>query len=131
MLTTPMVARFQSSAASSSATEMLKLARSRSFRLRTTCRLSLSDCAASMCSSMVRKAMGMQFSVPSSQFSETTQLRTENRELRTRLCDYFRRNPLGNERLNHVASLDVTVVCDRDAALHAVGDFLGVVLEAA
>ena len=49
-------------AASSSATETLKLVRSRSFRLRTTWRLSLIDCAASMWSSRVRKAIMRSFS---------------------------------------------------------------------
>ena len=57
MLTTPMVARFHRPLASISATAMLKWARSRSFKLRTTCRLSLRDCACSMRNSMVRKAI--------------------------------------------------------------------------
>src|SRR5271169_2159223 len=57
MLTTPSVAWFHNTLASNSATATLKWARSRSFRLRTTWRLSLSDCAASMRSSRVRKAI--------------------------------------------------------------------------
>src|SRR5579864_4630687 len=126
MLTTPIVARFHRPLASSSAMETLKLARSRSFKLRTTCRRSLSDCAASMWSSRVRKAMGIQFSVLSSQ--NTEQLRTENRKL---LSDHFRRDALGDKRFDHVPGFDVTVVRNRDAALHAVGDFLGIVFKAA
>src|ERR1035438_165644 len=133
MLTTPIVARFQSSAASSSATDTLKLVRSRSFKERTTWRRSLSDCAASMWSSRVRKAMGMRLSVPSFQFPEKTRphlLRTENRELRTCLHHCFGGNPLGSKGLDHVAGFDVAIIRDRDAALHAVADFFGVVLEA-
>src|SRR6202166_2965109 len=131
MLTTPIVARFHSSAASSSATDTLKLARSRSFKLRTTWRLSLIDCAASMWSSRVRKAI-MQWSVASGQWPEKLPfdwpLITDHWALF--LSDYFRGNPLGHKGLDHVADFDVAVVGDRDAALHAVGDLFGVVFKA-
>src|ERR1700729_1891895 len=125
-----MVARFQSSAASSSATATLKLVRSRSFILRTACRRSLIDCAASMCSSSVRKAMGIPFSAPGSQLSaaaRTEKPRTENSFLRHN----FRCDALGSKGLDHIAGFDVAIICDRDAAFHAVGDFFGIVLEAA
>src|SRR5256885_14523601 len=58
MLTTPTVARCQRSVCSSSATDTLKLPRSLSFKLRTTWRLSLSECAPSMRISSVSEAMG-------------------------------------------------------------------------
>src|SRR5229473_1002548 len=54
-----MVARCHKSVASISATEILKALRRRSFTLRTTWRLSLSECAASMRSSSVRYAIGI------------------------------------------------------------------------
>src|SRR6202051_1909600 len=138
MLATPMVARFQSSAASSSATETLKLVRSRSFKLRTTWRLSLIDCAASMWSSRVRNAMGIQFRVSASSFAQSQKLPaaqiTRNLKLETgnsKLLNHcFRGDPLRGECLDHVAGFDIAIVRDRDAALHAIGDFLGVVLEA-
>src|SRR5664279_3696549 len=57
MPTTPKVARCQASLGSSSATETLKWARSPSFTLRTTCRLSLSECAPSMRISSERYAI--------------------------------------------------------------------------
>src|SRR5262244_2768538 len=130
MLTTPMVARFQSSALSSSATETLKLVRSRSFRLRTTWRRSLIDCAASMWSSSVRKAIGMEWSVASGQrTSHPPTTLTDHQQLFLR--DYFRRDASGDKGFDHVMHLDVAVIRDRDAALHSVGDFLRVVFETA
>src|SRR5450755_2225001 len=130
MLTTPTVARFQSSAPSSSATETLKPVRSRSFMLRTAWRRSLIDRASSMWSSRVRKAMGIQL-VPVLGSQQNRSASTENRELRTCLRDHFRSNPFRDESLDHVARLDVAVVRDRDAALHAVGHFFGIVFKAA
>src|SRR5580692_10048152 len=131
MLTTPIVARFHSSAPSSSATETLKLVRSRSFRLRTTCRLSLIDCAASMWSSRVRKAIKGSFEYPVSSFPFRRKEMEGNQKPETVLSDHFRGDALGHERFDDVPGLDVAVVRDRDAALHAVGDFLGIVFEAA
>src|SRR6202030_1235112 len=67
----------------------------------------------------------------SSQFSaRTPERRTENRVLRTVLRNYFRSNSLGGKRLDHVADFNVTVIGDRNAALHAVGDLAGIILEA-
>src|SRR3974390_418366 len=136
MATTPTVARFHNSAASSSATDTLKLVRNRSFMLRTTWRRSLTDCAASMWSSRVRKAMGMRFRVSGFEFRtnsnpagcrESWKPETGNSKL---LRVHFGCNPLGGEGFNYVAGLDVAIVRDRDAALHTVGDFLGIVFEA-
>src|SRR5678815_2762195 len=113
MLTTPMVAWFQRLVASSSATETLKLARSRSFKLRTTWRLSFKDCAASMRSSRVRKAIIQCVRWPKVRLDE-------------RFGSYF----FGDEGFDHVANFDVSVVGDRDTALHTVAYFAGVVFEA-
>src|SRR5215472_8906501 len=41
----------------------------------------------------------------------------------------FGRDPLGHERLNHIALFDVIEVRDVDAAFHAVADFAGIILE--
>src|ERR1019366_8925658 len=46
------------------------------------------------------------------------------------LGERFRRHLLDNISLDDVSGLDVTVVRDADAALHAVRDFPGIVLEA-
>src|SRR5690348_13066076 len=135
MLTTPMVARFHSSAASSSATETLKLMRSRSFKLRTTCLRSLIDCAASMWSSRVRKAIGISFEFQVSSFGkaciansrEYWKPETENLKL---LADYFGSDPRRNIGLDDGADLDVAIIRERDAALHPVGDFFCVVFDA-
>ena len=48
----------------------------------------------------------------------------------TALCNYFRRDALGHECLDHVANLDVGVVGDRDSAFHAVAHFAGIIFEA-
>src|SRR5882762_6827838 len=112
MLTTPMVARFQRVVESSSATETLKLARRRSLRLRRTWRLSLSDCAASMWSSRVRKAMGISRSSQFSVLSCCARALTENWEPRTGLRDYFCRDAFRDEGFDYVAYFDVAVVCD-------------------
>src|SRR5580704_8598044 len=140
MLTTPIVARFHKLLGSSSATETLKLVRRRSFRLRRTCRLSLSDCAASMCSSRVRKAIMNQWPVDSGQLPVAVKplahralvlLATNHSPLATLLRHCFRGNSLGGEGFDRIADFDVPVVGDGDAALHAVGDLAGIVFEAA
>src|SRR5579885_1412629 len=48
----------------------------------------------------------------------------------TKLCDDFGGNALGNKCLDHIADLDVPVVRDGDAALHAIAHFTGVIFEA-
>src|SRR5262244_3653662 len=48
-----------------------------------------------------------------------------------RLRNNLRRNALRYERLDHIANLDIAVVSDRDAALHAVAHFAGIIFEAA
>src|SRR5215470_17518351 len=109
MLTTPMVARFHNSAPSSSATETLKLLRKWSFRLRTTWRRSLTDCAASIWSSRVRKAI-IQGLGSRDRGSEKLTLAPDlcNPALR----DYFRCNARSGEGLNHVVDLNVAIVRD-------------------
>src|SRR5580700_2925447 len=107
MLTTPMVARFHTGLGSSSATETLKLPRSRSFRLRTTCRLSLSDCAASMWSSSVRKAIKGSFRFP---VLTLRHWKLETRNWKPALSNHFRGNSLGRESFDHVADLDVSII---------------------
>jgi len=47
------------------------------------------------------------------------------------LRHHFRGHALGHECLDHVANFDIAVVCNRDTALHAVGDLAGVVFESA
>ena len=47
-------------------------------------------------------------------------LKTDDRRLTTALRDCFGRDFLGHEGFDYVADLDVAVVGDRDAALHAV-----------
>src|SRR5258707_13363393 len=47
-----------------------------------------------------------------------------------KLCDGFGSHALGDERLDHVAGLDVVIVGERDAALEARLHFAGVILEA-
>src|ERR1700756_1461954 len=135
MLTTPMVARFQSSAASTAGRETLKVVRSRSFKLRTTCRRSLIDCAASMWSSRVRKAIGISFEFSGFKFQEIYGnhrlpglLETRNWKLKL-LRNYFGRDPRRDEGLDNVAGLDVAVIGDGDAALHAIGDFFRVIFK--
>src|ERR1700739_4682971 len=59
-VTTPITDRCQASSKSNSATATLKLARNRSFKLRSTCRLSFSDCASAKCSSNVSSPTGME-----------------------------------------------------------------------
>src|SRR5258708_38913500 len=44
--------------------------------------------------------------------------------------NYFRGNPFGHKGLDYITDLDVAVVGDRDAALHAVCHLAGVVLKA-
>src|ERR1700733_7598551 len=134
MLTTPMVAEFQMLDASSSATETLKLARSRSFTLRSTWRLSLSDCAASMRRSRVRKAIMKRSLVAGRQQNHTRKRsgkRPTTKGQRRFLRHRFRSNFRSDKGFDHIAGLDVAVVSDGDAAFHAVRDFFGVVFEAA
>jgi len=47
------------------------------------------------------------------------------------LRDHFGGDSLGHESLDHIAHFDVAVVGNRDAALHAVADFAGIIFEAA
>src|SRR5579864_6894973 len=42
----------------------------------------------------------------------------------------FRRDPLGHKRFNRVTTLNVVIVADCNAALHAVANFAGIILEA-
>src|ERR1700730_2436277 len=132
MLTTPRVARFQRLEESSSAMDTLKLARRRSFRLRTTCRLSLSDCAASMRSSRVRKAI-IGSSVVSRRQTHVASRPGGKRQPTNGLClrHGFRCDAFGDEGFDHIADFDVAVVGNRDAALHAIGNLAGIVLEPA
>src|ERR1700733_13968614 len=58
-VTTPITDRCHTSWCSNSATATLNSLRSLSFKLRSTCLLSLSDCASGMCSSRVSKPTGM------------------------------------------------------------------------
>src|SRR5437660_1538907 len=103
MLTTPRVARCHRSDGSSSATATLNLARRRSLRLRKTCRLSLSECAPSMRSSMVRKPMGIK------------QGNFTDRSTAQGLRHDFSGDALGDEALNHVAHFDVPIIRDGNA----------------
>src|SRR5579872_56388 len=136
MLTTPTVARFHNPLASSSATATLKWARRRSFKLRTTCRLSLSDCAASILSSRVRKAI-IERRRRSAVVGRWQNLAPEvpttddKRPMTISLRHRFSGDFFSGEGFNHVADFDVSVVGDGDAAFHAVGDLAGIVLEAA
>src|SRR5437763_16492721 len=108
MLTTPMVARFHSSAASSSATETLKLVRSRSFKLRTTWRLSLIDCAASMWSSRVRKAIIRRSQGLGCRSQKNQPLVPDPQPLL--LHHGFCRDPFCGKRFDYIARFDVAVV---------------------
>src|SRR5690348_9977565 len=109
MLTTPMVARFHNSALSNSATDTLKLVRRRSLRLRTTWRRSFSDCAASMLSSRVRKAIIQSLVVRYWSLAEVFRQRPT-----TKLGDHFGGNTLSDERFDHVANFDIAVIGDGD-----------------
>src|SRR5271170_8007432 len=46
------------------------------------------------------------------------------------LSNYFRGNPFRSKSLDHISNLDVAVVGDRDAALHAIRNLAGIILEA-
>src|SRR5580658_10250757 len=46
------------------------------------------------------------------------------------LSNYFRGNSLRGKSLDHIANLDVAIIRDRDAALHAICNLFGIVLEA-
>src|SRR5208283_1037322 len=110
----------------------LKWARSRSFRLRTTCRLSLSDCAASMRSSRVRKAIIRSLVVGRSSLAKLQRANDQRRT--TNDCSLrhgFGRDLLGHEGLNHIADFDVAIVGDGDATFHPVGNLAGIILETA
>src|ERR1039458_1629443 len=89
-----------------SATATLNLWRRRSFRLSTTCRFSLSECAFSSRSSRGRTPMGAMSS------------------------GGFVGDALRLEGFDDVALLDVSVVVQRDAALHAALHLADVVFEA-
>src|SRR5208283_5583190 len=135
MLTMPNVARCHASLGSISATATLKRVRRPSFTLRTTCRLSFSDCAPSMRISSVRCAI-----ISASSLSGYT----KSRKLAPRCEEHFPglaavslclgecycRHLLDYIRLDDISRLDVTVVCDTDAALHAVAYFAGIVFKA-
>src|SRR5438105_6689214 len=129
MLTRPIVARFHRPSESNSATEMLKLLRSRSFRLRSTCRLSFRDCACSILNSRVRDAIMQSFVVVVSRWQK--QLMTNDNRPATTLGNYLCRNALGSKRFDDVAHLYIAVVGDGNTALHAVADFAGIIFEAA
>src|SRR5262249_27689211 len=107
-VTAATVARCHRSCPSISATAPLNLWRSRSFRLFTTCRLSFSACECSSRNSSVRTP-----TVPISSSGED-----------------FASHSFGHEPFDDVALLDITVVLQRHAALHAALDFTDVVLEA-
>src|SRR5690348_15059898 len=130
MLTTPRVARCHKSVWSSSATATLNWVRRRSFKLRRTCRLSFRECAPSMRSSRVRKAIKFrvsrfQFQAGPNQWSETNNLNLE-----TALGDHFRGDTLRGEGLDDITHLDVAVIGDGDAAFHAVAHLADVIFEA-
>src|SRR5579862_4843826 len=130
MLTIPIVARCQRPFGSISATDTLKWARSRSLRLRTTWRLSFRECAPSMHSSRVRKAINS--SLKRCGGTMPPQYPAGRRRYFSRLSGaQFDGDALGGEGFDHIAHLHVTVIRDRDTALHAVAHFAGVVLEAA
>src|SRR5260370_2067404 len=130
-----MVARFHSPLESSSAVATLKCARRRSFMLRTTCRLSLRDCACSMWSSRVRKAIIPSLVVGRSSLAKSLGVRfrrtTNDERPTTDLNHYFCSDFFSHERFNHVANFYVPVVGNRDAAFHAIGDLAGIIFEAA
>src|ERR1700692_2206459 len=92
-----------------SATATLNLARRRSFRLLTVWRLSLSDCAPSMCSSRVN--------------TPTLGMAAASRH-------DLRGDSLGGEGLDDIAGLNVGEVANGQTALKAVLNFAGVVLKA-
>src|SRR6185369_9083320 len=106
----PMAARCHRSWYSTSATEARTRSRRRSFMERTTCRLSLSDCAAGRCNSKRTMPTTMRWS-PRRRSERARQL-------------------LDLERLEPVAFLELAVAIQRDAALEALLDLLHVVLEA-
>src|SRR5437763_16766607 len=113
MLTTPMVARCHISPSSSSATDTLNFARSLSFSLRTTWRLSLSDCAPSMRSSSVRCAIG---TGQIYRQIKRARLSPRSEQLVRRLSSEFRGDLLHAEGLDHIAHFDVAIICDADSA---------------
>src|SRR3984885_1627250 len=133
-VTTPITDRCQTSWCSNSATATLNSLRSLSFKLRSTCLLSLSDCASGMCSSRVSKPTGM---------SGPYFIVTRDRDLPTpsggELLAPGRRSALsrgfGGRKLGHleafqnVADLDVVEVRDADAALEPGTNFARVVFE--
>src|SRR5258708_1408406 len=130
-----MVARFHKPDESNSAVATLKCARNRSFMLRTTCRLSLRDCACSMRSSRVRNAIIPSSVVGRSSLAKSLRVRfwrtTNDERPTTDLNHYFCRDFLCHKRFNHVANFYVPVVGNRDATFHAIGDLAGIILEAA
>src|SRR5215469_177374 len=132
ILTIPNVARCHASLGSSSATATLKRVRKPSLTLRTTWRLSLSECAPSIRISSVRCAIMDAYRYtksrkPVSQYEKPFRNDCLNR---CGLGECFLGHPLGDKRFDHVPGLDVTVVGDADSALHAVAHFAGIILEA-
>src|SRR5580704_167290 len=68
---------------------------------------------------------------PGLEFRSQKKLPPNPSSLALLLRDHFRRDPLRDERLDHVASLDVAVVRDRDTALHAARHLRNIVFHAA
>jgi len=57
--------------------------------------------------------------------------KTYDQRRTTALRDHFRRDPLRHEGFDHISDLDVAVIRNGDAALHAVPNFGSVFFEAA
>src|SRR5271165_5512821 len=130
MLTTPSVARCHASLASISATATLKCARRPSLTLRTTWRLSFSECAPSMRISSVRYAI---ISRPVAQRPGNQLSWGRNSPGTTAhsvLYECFGRYALRDEVLDDISDFNVTVIGDRDAAFHAVPHLADILLEA-
>src|SRR5215472_8859530 len=123
MLTIPIVARFHRLEESSSAVATLKCARRRSFKLRTTCRLSFKDWACSMRRSRVSEAI-ISPCRGSRSFSNQESLP------RRPSHHHFRRDALGDKGLDHIPYLNIAVVGDGDTTFHAVRDLADIVLKA-
>src|SRR2546430_6404480 len=108
---------------STSATATLKSRRNLSFKLRSTCRLSFSDCASGMCSSRVSKPTGM-----SSSGEQLGGLFLAGG--RAGLSGGFCGAHLGNaEAFQYIANFDVVEIGDARAAFKTGAYFAGVILE--
>src|ERR1700674_4678106 len=108
---------------SSSATATLKSRRSLSFKLRSTCRLSFSDCASGMCSSRVSRPTGM-----SGSGGQLGGLFLAGGP--AALSGGFRGADLGDaEAFQDIADLHVIEIGDSCSAFKTSADFAGVILE--